>query len=182
MLFFFLWNVVHTTAALRDKMCVLVCLVWVCMPGGNCSMSGMLLGSWEGNPEDNGSMWKTLTCFACSLHCLIRLRTTAFMCGPCGQVGTSRALKKDANSPDTAGILKRPHILREARDGDVTENRKQCSHLLSQLFFYSAVLTDRSGCFAPLCIAPWDCHDAPHPPPWENAGHIRIDEQVIFFC
>lgn len=87
-------------------MCVYVCLVWVGMPGGNCSMSGMLLGSSEGNPEDNGSMWKTLTCFAWSLHCLIRLRTTAFMYGQCGQVGTSRALKKDANSPDTAGIPK----------------------------------------------------------------------------
>lgn len=85
MLFSF-WNVVHrgfcyievvllcgrdptTTAALGDKMCVFMCFVSVGMPGGNCSMSGMLPESGEGNAEHNGSMWETLTCFACSLHC-----------------------------------------------------------------------------------------------------------------
>lgn len=125
MLFF--WNVVHsgfcyigvalvcwrehtTTAALRDKMCVFICLVSVGMPGGNCSMNGMLLESCDGNAEDNGSMWKTLKCFACSLHCLVWLCTTPFMYRQCGQVGTRRALKKDANSLDTARIPKRSNL------------------------------------------------------------------------
>lgn len=37
-------------------------------------MTGMLLEFCEGNAEDNGSMWKTLKCFACSLHCLVWLQ------------------------------------------------------------------------------------------------------------
>lgn len=99
-----------TTAALHDKMCAFICSVSAGMPGGNCSMNGMLLESCEGNAEDNGPMWQTLKCFACSLHCLAGLRTTAFMYRQCGQVGTRRALKEDANSLDTARIPKSSHF------------------------------------------------------------------------
>lgn len=101
----FCWRERTATAALLSKTCVFICLVSVGMPGGNCSMNGMLVVSCEGNSEDNGSMWRTLKCFACSLHGCAPQHSCIDSMGKL-ELG---ALKKHNNSPHPARIPKTSH-------------------------------------------------------------------------